>query len=140
MSLVQLIYVSSATHELSAAEIKKILDTAVMRNGENKVTGMLLYSRGSFLQVLEGEESAVTETIDRIRADPRHKDVTILTTEPVSERQFGDWSMAFRGIGASDAKDWPGYAPFVEFGFNPERFGAKPGLALEMLAAFARQK
>lgn len=72
MRLVQLIYVSTATHELDANEIQKILDSSRRHNTPQQVTGLLLYSRNSFMQVLEGEETAVDETMKRITKDTLH--------------------------------------------------------------------
>ncbi len=137
MNLIQLIYVSSATHELAAEEIRRILDTAVRHNSRQEVTGMLLYVEGSFMQVLEGEEAAVEETISRIVQDPRHHSILVVSKTKVAAREFGTWAMGFRGITADDAASWPGYAPFFDHGFSAEKIGAKPGLALEILQALA---
>src|SRR5205085_7022976 len=48
----------------------------------------------AFAQTLEGEEHAVRELYERIAADPRHENVTILETGDVRERVFGRWAMA----------------------------------------------
>jgi len=137
MSLIQLIYVSTATEKMPAEEFRRILDTSVRRNSASQVTGMLLYAHGSFMQVLEGEAAAVEETLGRILRDPRHDDLTVLTRQPVEARDFATWSMGFRGVSAEDAAAWPGYAPFFALGFKAEQIGARPGLALEILKTFA---
>jgi hypothetical protein len=138
MNLFQLIYVSSAARDLDQGDIRRVLDTSVKHNTVNHVTGMLLYSYGNFLQVLEGSEAAVDEAMSRITIDPRHHGIIVLLKEPVEARDFADWAMGFRGVQASDAQTWPGYAPFFENGFNAEQLSAKPGLALDLLKAFAR--
>jgi hypothetical protein len=137
MSLVQVIYISTALHELSEVEIKAILDSAIYHNKPQNVTGLLLYSRGSFMQALEGDAAAVDETMARIRLDPRHRGITVLSQSWVGEREFGTWSMGFRGVSAKDAATWPDYAPFFETGFNAETIGAKPGRGLAILRAMA---
>jgi hypothetical protein len=137
MSLTQLIYVSTATRELDAEEIRRILDASVRHNAQHDITGMLLYSDGSFMQVLEGEDSAIDEAMSRIAIDPRHHSISILSRSKVAAREFGKWSMGFRGIKTEDAADWPGYAPFFEHGFNAKMMGAKPGVALEILNILA---
>lgn len=138
MSLTQLIYVSTAAHELDDKEIRKILDSSIRHNTPQEVTGLLLYFDGSFMQVLEGEKVAVDETMSRIERDPLHYAITVLTDLKVPHREFGKWSMGFRGIKAPDAATWPAYAPFFEHGFNAGRIEATPGLALEILRNFAK--
>jgi hypothetical protein len=138
MDIVQLIYVSTATGDLDDAEIRRMLDSSLLHNGLQEVTGMLLYSWGSFMQVLEGTESAVQETMSRIYKDARHHGIIVLSKDKVNAREFGNWSMGFRGIHVNDVESWPGYAPFFEHGFNAALIGAQPGVALEMLKAFAR--
>jgi hypothetical protein len=138
MALTQLIYVSSAARNLDEGDIHRILESSVRHNAANDITGMLLFASGNFLQVLEGEEFAVEETMSRIQLDPRHHGVIVVSNDTVPGRDFGAWSMGFRGVGATDAKTWPGYAPYFESGFNASVIGAKPGLALELLKAFAK--
>jgi hypothetical protein len=137
MRIVQVIYVSTAAHECTAEEIRLILAASVTNNLQQHVTGMLLYSQGSFLQVLEGEESDVDETMARITSDPRHHSINVLTKSTIAAREFDNWSMGFRGISPEDAATWPGYAPFFKDGFDAAKIGAKPGLALEILNIFA---
>jgi len=137
MSLIQLIYVSTAKGELVEEDMRKILDSSVRRNASQQITGMLLYSERSFMQVLEGEPSAVEETMSRIDKDIRHENILVLSKTKVATREFANWSMGFRGISAHDAASWPGYAPFFERGFSAEKMGAKPGLALKILKTLA---
>jgi hypothetical protein len=136
MAIIQLIYVSTAAHELNEQEIRQILDASVMNNNIRHITGMLLYSAGNFMQVLEGEEVDVDECMARIERDPRHHAIVVLSRETVLAREFPQWSMGFRSLSAREAKSWPGYAPFFEFGFRAEKLGAKPGLALDILKTF----
>ena len=93
MALIQLIYLSSLSDIKLESEIGKILESSVCHNKESGITGMLLYSNGNFLQVLEGETTAVEETFGRICLDDRHCDIVDLIREPIEERQFSQWSM-----------------------------------------------
>lgn len=136
MSLIHLIYLSTAREAFESAELDRILDTAARRNAPENVTGMLLYAQGSFLQVLEGEALAVDETFARVQRDPRHSGVYVIERAPVAERSFPTWTMGFRRLGAEDAARHPAYAPFFEKGFDVASLGAKPGLALELLLSF----
>lgn len=79
-------------------EIGQILAAARRNNRQGDVTGALLFSGGCFAQVLEGPLGAVERIFERIQCDPRHRDVTVLSFEPIETRAFPHWSMAFAGL------------------------------------------
>jgi len=137
MPLIQLIYISTATQELEDKEIHQILESSVRHNTPQEVTGLLLYSKGSFMQVLEGAEAAVDETMGRIEKDPLHHSILTISRTKIACRDFGQWAMAFRGVTAPNATKWPAYAPFFDHGFDAMRISATPGLALGILRQFA---
>jgi hypothetical protein len=137
MSLVQLIYLSDLVDK-NEAHIAPILQSAVKHNSKNGITGMLLYSGGNFLQVLEGEKAAVDETYARICQDPRHRNTVLLIEEPVSERHFSSWQMGYRQLDEKHAERLPRYAPYFQYGFDVSAIQAKPGVALEMLELFSQ--
>lgn len=137
MALTQLIYVSDLV-DSKESELPSILESADRHNREDGITGMLLYSGGNFLQVLEGEKSRVHTTYERICADPRHRNITLLTQEEVPERQFANWSMGYRQLGAQDIARFPKHAPYFQFGFKASDFQAKPGAARELLEMFGK--
>jgi hypothetical protein len=92
----QLVYTSIANREFSAADLKKLLLRARVRNKEAGVTGVLVFHDGTFLQALEGEKRAVIDIFARIEKDPRHRDVSVLHRGPGQEQRiFGDWAMGF---------------------------------------------
>lgn len=137
MAITQLIYVSDLVNR-DEKQLPTILASAVRHNRENDITGMLLYSGGNFLQVLEGTKEQVRETYQRICRDLRHTNILILTQEEVDERHFSDWSMGYRKLSEADVAQFPEYAPYFQFGFKPTDFKAKPGAALEMLKLFSK--
>jgi hypothetical protein len=136
MALIHLVYVSSACGDLDDAELDHILASAVRRNSQQQVTGILLYVGGNFMQVLEGEATAVDEVFAHIERDPRHTNIIVLEREPIPERSFGRWSMGFRRLGAPDAATRPDFVPIIQGGFDAARAGARPGVVLEMLQHF----
>ena len=79
-------------------EVESILAAATRNNPSIDVTGALLYSGGYFCQTIEGPEESIEELFETIQMDGRHSDVTVLHFEPIEERGFSDWSMAFAGI------------------------------------------
>ncbi|WP_373087524.1 BLUF domain-containing protein [Sneathiella sp.] len=104
-----LVYVSSASHLMKEDELKEILKISRTRNLSDGLTGMLLYKDGSFMQMLEGEEEAVTKTFNRINDDSRHNGLIVICKETAESRIFDGWSMGFRTVNDTDLKNIPGY-------------------------------
>jgi hypothetical protein len=93
--LFRMTYVSLSLTEPYSAEVMAIARCALRRNREIGVTGALYYDDAQFFQVIEGEEAAVRALFERIRRDPRHTDVTVLSEGPAASRIFPDWAMKF---------------------------------------------
>lgn len=96
--MIQLIYITSAVRPMSDAELLALLQQSRATNTEVDLTGILLYSGGNFLQVLEGDEAAVDALMARIERDPRHRNLITLVRRPIPERMFPTWSMGFRRL------------------------------------------
>lgn len=94
----QLVYASAATDACTREELVTLLTQARARNEACRITGMLLYREGRFLQLLEGDEQAVRRLYAAIRLDLRHRDVTMLCEGRRLLRQFPRWSMSFRDL------------------------------------------
>lgn len=88
-------------------EIDGILRQARRRNAETGVTGLLLYLEGNFLQLLEGEDPALNDTYERIKADVRHRNLIKMVDGVISERSFGAQPMAFRAITLAELDENP---------------------------------
>lgn len=86
-------------------EIRAILATARQRNKADNITGALLFTASGFAQVLEGLRDVVERTFERINADPRHADVTVLSFTPTERRSFPDWPVGFSGQTSRDMPD-----------------------------------
>lgn len=93
MSLYHLMYVSRAVDAISDRDLRQIQDAALRRNREQDVTGVLLYSSGYFIQLLEGPLDSVTNLFERLAQDPRHDGLERIYLEEVSGRLFSEWSM-----------------------------------------------
>ncbi|MFN5049318.1 BLUF domain-containing protein [Roseateles sp.] len=91
--LVRLLYASRATHAMTEAELQAILKSSRDHNPATGLTGLLCYSDGIFIQVLEGGRDAVNARYKAIVDDARHRDVIILSYEEIGERHFAGWSM-----------------------------------------------
>lgn len=91
--LVRLLYASRAAKNLDSAGLASIVKQSKANNPKIGVTGVLCFSDGIFLQVLEGGRNAVSGIYNCIASDPRHTDVVILHYEEITERHFAGWAM-----------------------------------------------
>jgi Sensors of blue-light using FAD len=91
--LVRLMYASRAVPAVDQEELVAILKKSKVNNPRAGVTGVLCFSEGIFMQVLEGGRTAVNQLYNRIAADVRHSDVVLLHYDEIAERRFAGWSM-----------------------------------------------
>lgn len=91
--VIQIVYISSARGD-THVQRGHILLTSRLNNERDGITGLLYDDGVRFLQVLEGEEQSVDATIARIKTDPRHRAVVVLSRRQIEAREFGDWAMA----------------------------------------------
>ena len=134
--LFHLIYVSTAVEPMSDDALAELLEQSGTRNLRNRITGLLLYKNGHFMQVLEGDEAKVMKIFASIERDPRHKSVDVLRAEHIQYRDFADWSMGFRNVDKLDPATLPGFTPFLEKDLTHEYFSANTAEAHMMLLAF----
>lgn len=115
--MIRLVYISQTTKPFSTDELLDLLKECRRNNSINGLTGVLLYYDECFIQVLEGPEQTVQKVFNLIKKDPRHKNITELTRNFISERQFEDWSMGFEEIKEAQLSELniPGLNHF----FNP---------------------
>jgi uncharacterized membrane protein (DUF373 family) len=118
--MIQVSYISSATQPMSTQELLELLQQCRKNNAGNGVTGMLLYSNATFLQVLEGEEKIIDSLVEKIRTDPRHTHLQILHRKTIERRQYSDWSMGFKRVSNRELQHVEGLRDFDEKNFNPE--------------------
>ncbi len=118
----RIIYCSQATDDVTPDELITLLELARHKNEQVGLTGMLLYSSQSFLQVLEGEPEALADVYVRIAADPRHTHLRLLMDAEIPMRLFPDWTMGFEHVDDEDlAEDLDGFTPATEYPLvNPD--------------------
>lgn len=90
----QLIYMSKASSP-DAKQVEAILKSARRKNRQLGITGVLVLFDDTFIQILEGPREAVSSLFNVIKKDKRHNEVMELSVQPIDERAFGDWAMAF---------------------------------------------
>jgi hypothetical protein len=133
--LLSLTYVSSATELLAMPDLLDMLAAIRPKNEALGLSGLLLYSGGNIIQVLEGPEDAVEATFRTIVDDPRHKDVIVMLRDPIEQRSFPDWSMGFRTISRTDVQRVEGLSTFLQEPLAAE-FEARAEPAFYLLQVF----
>lgn len=88
-------YISNSTHGDSIKEIKTMYLKAKTNNAKNNISGILIYHQGNYLQILEGNEKDVDETYNRIKIDPRHKNIIKVINTNTEYRIFEDYNFGF---------------------------------------------
>lgn len=139
MSIYQLIYTSEAVQPLSDRHLTAMLAKARAYNHRQAITGMLLYSDGRFMQVLEGQTDEVELLYQKIKQDPRHRALRVLHQDLVRQRHFSDWKMGFRRQETGDEQRAVGFSDLLRNDSPASRaFRTSAGTAHRMLLGFGQ--
>lgn len=112
--MLSLTYFSTASGVMAKDDLLALLDHVRTKNEALGLTGMLLYSDGSFVQTLEGPQDVVEDAFGRIAADRRHRDVFVALREDIEQRAFPDWSMGFREVSKEESESLPGFNDYLQ--------------------------
>lgn len=104
-----LIYLSSAVGLMDSDELMEILKVSRVNNTRDQITGVLLYSAGSFVQLLEGEEDVVKGAYHRIMTDPRHRGIIKIAEGNLEKRNFPEWAMGFKSADRQELEEFKGF-------------------------------
>ena len=91
--MIRLVYVSMADQALNQDGLLELVQRAAVANRRDDITGLLLFNRRNFLQLLEGRSGRVSGLMARIRADHRHHGVSIIAQRRVDAPACGSWGM-----------------------------------------------
>lgn len=120
-----IVYVSTAVKLMHENQLLDILHSSRLHNAALHISGVLLYSEGTFIQVLEGKDSVIDALYSRIKADQRHKNVVKLIDEPISEKSFSQWLMGFAVTDKAKTEKLLGYLRSInELDLNSSNSGA----------------
>ena len=90
----RLIYLSRALSPEPAAALDDILQSSIWNNARLRITGALGFSGQTYVQFLEGPAESLDELLVRLKADPRHRDLTVLVRCSAENRMLPGWTMA----------------------------------------------
>lgn len=120
MELHELIYISLATQEMSIADLTDLLDQSRQKNSKFNITGLLIYHKKEFMQLLEGKKDDIFSLYDTICKDERNTQNHLLWNGPIQQRSFADWSMAFLLPAELSLAEKPAYSSFFQHGLNAQ--------------------
>ena len=120
--MIQLIYASYATREMSNKDLIDLLEKSRQRNTRQNVTGLLLYAEKKFLQVLEGDIKDVEEIYDAILNDDRNMSNVVYDKKTITEREFPNWTMGFRHLKKNDRDNIEGFSNFLDAGTDLKQY------------------
>ncbi len=93
-NLHEVIYVSTRAEGISDHEVVDgIVLPSGIKNRRLNITGCLWFSPRRFLQILEGPRKAVEDVYAAILRDQRHRDITTVSSSPITNRSFSRWGM-----------------------------------------------
>ncbi len=115
------VYLSRASDDFDEKDIESIVETSRRNNTRDGVTGMLLYKDGRFLQILEGDEAKVKQIADRIEADPRHAELTVIFDGQMPQL-FTDWSMGYANLNTELFRNHPAVLDYFRKTWCAESF------------------
>ena len=125
-ALFYMVYASTAVGSWSDTELEELLVQARRDNERLGVTGMLLYSEGSFIQFLEGEKKTVMMMYDKILKDPRHRNAIKLWKAPFHREIFRIGLWGFERSANLIVIKLSGYTNFLEKDFPVTEFQNNP--------------
>lgn len=131
----QLVYSSSPAKKMLQSHLYIILRNARLKNKRANITGLLVFTDGIFLQVLEGDENAVRTIFQKIQSDTRHQNITTLFEGHVADRAFPNWEMAYASPSARDMANWSGLDNATTIQAILSSMKSKPDLAPKIFAA-----
>ena len=130
--LIQFSYVSSAIPLFTQQQLLDLLEVARKANFEHRITGLLLYRDGNFVQVIEGMQQEIEQLISNLMQDQRHTGIIQIFKEPILNRDFPDWSMGFENI---SGKEIEGVSNFLSATAKDQ---LSPGMAKSLLLSFKK--
>ncbi|MFD0933394.1 BLUF domain-containing protein [Psychroflexus salinarum] len=105
MSLKFVSYMSSQSRIMSKKSIEDFLFEVRDKNKQLAITGILLLIQGKFVQYIEGPAEEIDKVYKSISKDKRHTEMILLDSGNLDDRQFKNWSMAYKEVNDKQIKE-----------------------------------
>lgn len=117
---VRLTYASTTTSNpvTIRQDLVAILNEAQIHNSKHSIYGVLFYGNDCFFQCLEGSKLEIESLYHKLLKDPRHKEVVLLSYQPVSKVRFLGWNMKYvlqepEIIDFFESNNWEKFNPYA---------------------------
>jgi hypothetical protein len=102
--------------------MEKLFEFVKLKNNDLKITGILMYSDGNFLQVLEGQKDLIDPLFKKIKQDSRHYNIINIFDRAIINPCFSKYHSNFKVVGES--YDHNELQTFLreEKSFNPDNY------------------
>ncbi len=90
-----IVYLSTASEDLEEEVIENILKSSKTWNNQNDITGLLLFSEGSFFQIIEGEKNTISELFENIKEDDRHHNIMQIFGKDIHKDAYDGYDSDF---------------------------------------------
>ena len=109
----QLAFASTASAGLRAADTSALISALRESHASAGITGVLLYSGHSFLQLIEGSDPAISASWRALLADGRQRNPVVLHDATTLSRWFPDWRAGYLAESSLTPflARWKGFAP-----------------------------
>ncbi|WP_271270991.1 BLUF domain-containing protein [Aliamphritea hakodatensis] len=105
--LKQFAYISHELLDFQEEDLRELLLQSRKKNKDMGLTGLLLFDKPVFMQVLEGPAASIDQIIADIRADKRHYSMDIIySNDDLQDREFANWRMGCRILGNRTRNDY----------------------------------
>lgn len=103
-----LLYLGIENFPFKGKDFDELLIQARERNELLGITGKLIYCEGTFLQLLEGNETNVKAIYGSIEKDSRLIAAKLISNGTAENRYFEEWSMAFEKVSLKTLAEFEG--------------------------------
>jgi hypothetical protein len=90
------------------------------------------------MQLIEGEKQSTKELYEKISSDRRHTQVSLLLSEPITHRNFENWSMGYKNLELDIDIDPAIKSSFLDEELNFSIYKNNPYRALQFLETFKK--
>ena len=124
--LIQIIYISQSSFVPATASVgiepnvARILAKSRANNRKLGLVGVLYFGDGCFFQCLEGTETEIDKLYEKLKQDPRHKNLKLISRKLIKSLSFPDWAMKYVPLEAklNELLQTHGYRSFDPYKFD----------------------
>lgn len=88
-------YQSNPKRTFTVLELELLLHEAKKNNDKNRIRGTLIFHNTTFFQILEGDHSILNPLYNKIKQDPRHKNIIELFNAPIQTIVFNSFDTGY---------------------------------------------